>query len=151
MLSFPAGSQTGNPSIQVLSLPPTSSYVREGTGHMVPRSRSSLKGSWECSRKHLLQLCQLESLLSKRLESGEGRVGHRRMGRRREADVTRYHKTNRNGQIVHFKYVPLNVLQLYLNKLKKRKEERAGPSPTTSKVHCCPTALGKRVLMRKFN
>lgn len=61
------------------------------------------------------------------------------------------HVITKQTETVHFKYVPLNVLQLYLNKLKKRKEERAGPSPTTSKVHCCPTALGKRVLMRKFN
>lgn len=45
-----------------------------GAGHMVPRSRSSLKGSWECLWKHLLQLCQLESLLHERLlESTGGR------------------------------------------------------------------------------
>lgn len=72
--------QTGNPSIRVLFLPPTSSYVGAGTGHMVPRSRSSLKGSWECLQKHLFLLCQLDRCLARGWKAGECRIRRRRKG-----------------------------------------------------------------------
>lgn len=69
---------------------------------MVLRSRSSLKGSWECLWKHLLQLCQLESLLPKRfLESSGVQDRTQEEGKRGEADVMCY-KTNSNDQTVHF-------------------------------------------------
>lgn len=85
---------------------------------------------------------------------GAGKLGSagsdQEAGECREADVICYHETDRNEQIVHFKYMPLSGLQLYLNKVGGKKQ-RASHSSTTSKVYCCPTALGKQVLMRKFN
>lgn len=124
MLSFPAVPQTGNPSIQVLFLPPTSSYVREGTGHMVPRSRSSLKGSWECLRKHCDSPASWNCCWGWRAEESRWDAGGTE---RREADVTRYHKTSKNDRVVPFKCVLLTVFRLYHNKVREeRKGELAG-------------------------
>lgn len=133
-----------HPSIVFTSHPPS---VREGTGHTVPRSCSALKGSWERLRKHLRQFCQLGLLLTEAGELGSAGPDTGGVGRR-EAEVTRYHKTNKNDQVVHFKCVPLTVLRLYLNKVReKRKREMASLLPPQK----WPTPLGKQVLMRKFN
>lgn len=87
---------------------------------MVLRSRSSLKGSWECLWKHLLQLCQLESLLPKRfLESSGVQDRTQEEGKHGEADVMCY-KTNSNDQTVHFNYVPRSLLRLYLNQVGRK-------------------------------
>lgn len=85
---------------------------------MVPRSRSSLKGSWECLWKHLLQLCQLESLLPKRfLESSGVQDRTREEGKRGEADVPCYHKqtatiklsTLTTCQLAYFNYSSIRL------------------------------------------
>lgn len=80
MLSFPAVPQTGiHPSKYCSYLPPPPPSG-EGTRHMVPRSRSSLQGSWECLWKHLFQLCQLDRCFLRAWKARECRTRRRRKG-----------------------------------------------------------------------
>ena len=97
MLSFPAEPQTGIHPSPYCSYRPPPPRSGEGPGHTVPRSRSSLQGSWECLRTHLSQRRQLD----RHVLMGWGGRG------RMEADVPCYRKTNRQGsRCAPLKYVP---------------------------------------------
>lgn len=84
---------------------------------MVPRSRSLLKGSWECLWKHLLQLCQLEPLLHERLESWGVQGQTRRQGSAgrqmlyvtiRQTEMSKL-STSNTCHLVYFNYTSIKL------------------------------------------
>lgn len=104
---------------------------------MAPRSRSSLKGSWECLRKPLSQRNQLEWPLRERLENEGG-----------------------EGQPVSREAVTVTGLGDTASPCSARPQpglrasgEKVGWGPLfpAPRVYGCPPVWGKQVLMRKFN
>lgn len=151
-LSFPAAPQTGTqPSKYCSSLP---LLLRQGgEGHVVPRSRSSLKGSWECLWKHSGRLCQLEPLLPARLQRRREQGRPREGGERGEADVPRPRRTDGNDRTVHVDPAPLCVFQRHRNGVggkTEREREPARPLFYHLQSTLLPDSLGKQVFTRKL-
>lgn len=74
-----------------------------------------------------------------------GQVGHGGWGAAGRQMLRVITKQTETGGPSTLNMCHFNVLQLYLNKMK------SWPVSSRLTVHCCPPALGKQVLMRKFN